>query len=446
MPDLKPDLSIFSHPSQSGPGDVLGLMKGMQEYQGNQSMTDALSQSTNSQTGEVDFNKAMSVWQSLPGFKRPEQALQMIQGAQNQMQLNEHRSENIGKIWSPIANNPDATAEDVERAQILTTKVLGGGGAPAKLVNDYLHDLMPRRGQKMTPEQKRGLVDAVNNLQAAYGGTTPLTPIMDKNGVLQYMPTSELTRRALQEQQQQQQAGGGGDTPSPEQDPTLGMGPGRKVMPGDKLPPEYEAARSAAQGYTNETLPLTKAIPTLAAMGSKSTGPTSEARNAITSVAENLGWIGSKDADQTHKFQEARKYLEQWVSRASETGPNTVAHLLQTASGQPNMTLQNVPLVSLAKTALAVRRMQQVGFQEFSRLVDQGVMDPRQFPQWYARWAPQQDDRAYGMDMWNKSERDKIRASVARDPQAEDRFVASHNAAKRAKIFRRDIVWNAGTD
>ena len=71
MPDLKPDMSVFTRPQTMDPGSVVGLMGRMQEIEGKQSMTESLNEATNKETGETDFDKASAIRATKGGFFRP---------------------------------------------------------------------------------------------------------------------------------------------------------------------------------------------------------------------------------------------------------------------------------------------------------------------------------------------------------------------------------------
>ena len=127
--------------------------------------------------------------------------------------------------------------------------------------------------------------------------------------------------------------------------------------------------------------------------------------------------------------------MEQWVGSQAQAGvgKNSVEGLLHTISANPNMTLGTASNIYLMKVGLALRRMEQVGSQEFDRLYQSGqITDPGSFKTWYARWAPKQDWRAFGMDTYTQKERDRLEAEVTRDPNASRKFARSHQAGQRA--------------
>lgn len=450
MPDLMPDTSIFTKPTQPNIGDLVGTAGRIQEIQGRQSMTESLNEATNPESGEIDFDKAMAIRATKPGFFSASDANQLTAGKHNQLILNATRNEQMGRIWSFVAQKDNPTPEDIDRAMALSVQTLGGGNPnspAAKNVEKYFHGVNPRN--------KVDLVNRVNTLASAYNLTPKIVPIPGTYPV-QYTTEAELARRA--ETQGQGAPGGGsvsvtapragmtsaGPRAVPE-DETQGLGGGLKeYSPEDRK--EWSAAQTRMGSYPTDVRPAEDVIQKLSKLGPRTTGPIGDLSNTLRKFGTNVGIAGAETWNKTTDFEAVRKDMEQWVGSQAErgVGQKSVEGLLHTISANPNMTLGTASNIYLMKVGLALRRMEQVGSQEFDRLYQSGqITDPGAFKTWYARWAPKQDWRAFGMDTYTQTERDRLEAEVTRDPNASRKFARSHQAGQRAGIYKPEVDWNA---
>ena len=241
MPDLKPDMSVFTRPQTMDPGSVVGLMGRMQEIEGKQSMTESLSEATNKETGELDADKAAAIRATKGGFFSAADANQLLSLRNNQLMLNANRNEQMGRIWSFVAQKDKPTQEDIDRAMAVSVQTLGGGNPnspAARNVEKYFHGV--------NANDKADLVNRVNTLTAAYNLTPQIVPIPGTYPV-RYTTAAELARRAETQGQGAPASGGvsvtapraGGMTSAgPRQAPedeTQGVGGGLK---------EYSSGRS----------------------------------------------------------------------------------------------------------------------------------------------------------------------------------------------------------
>lgn len=146
-----------------------------------------------------------------------------------------------------------------------------------------------------------------------------------------------------------------------------------------------------ASNFTREVFPLTQAIPALEKLGKTGTGPGTAELNNVKSFIQSLGLPGF-DAEKIKKYDEANKYLTDFVNQNGNTGTND--KLAAAFAGNPSTKVSNAAAVDVAKAALALRRMQHA-----QTLAFQASGEPEShYTQWAAKWQNTQDPRAYGVD------------------------------------------------
>lgn len=160
-------------------------------------------------------------------------------------------------------------------------------------------------------------------------------------------------------------------------------------------------ARHRGLNYRQEVFPLETAIPALEKLGKTGTGPGTDELNHVKSFLQSAG-IPGFDADKITKFDEAKKYLTDFVNQNGSTGTND--KLAAAFAGNPSVNISNAAAVDVAKSALALRRMKQAQLVEFEK---SGLPDS-DFTKWASRWQLGHDPRAYGFDLMSADQRKKV--------------------------------------
>lgn len=164
-------------------------------------------------------------------------------------------------------------------------------------------------------------------------------------------------------------------------------------------------ARHRALNYRQEVFPLETAIPALEKLGKTGTGPGTEEFNHIKSFLQSAG-IPGLDTDKIKNFDEAKKYLTDFVNQNGNTGTND--KLAASFAGNPSVNISNAAAVDVAKSALALRRMKQAQLVEFEK---SGKPDS-EFTKWASQWNVAHDPRAYGFDLMTPDQRKKVIESL----------------------------------
>lgn len=201
------------------------------------------------------------------------------------------------------------------------------------------------------------------------------------------------------------------------------------------LPPGDVAAQEAAAGVSGQELgaarvrestfqqditPLLKAIPALEALGTTGTGPGTEQINEIKSFLTSMGVPGI-DVDKIKDFDEARKYLSQYAQTVGDTGTND--KLAASFAGNPSVSISNAAAVDVAKSALALRKLQNAQLMAF----ETSGLPESQFSQFASQFNAGQDARAYGIDMMTPEARAKLIGNLSGAEKA--RFAQSLRTA-----------------
>lgn len=198
--------------------------------------------------------------------------------------------------------------------------------------------------------------------------------------------------------------------------PALGESEGATKV-GAESGDQYGTDLRRASNYTREIFPLTKAIPALEKLGTTGTGPKTDQMNEMKSLLASLGVPGI-DLKKIQNYDEAKKYLTDFVNQTGNIGTND--KLAASFAGNPNVHMSNAAAVDVAKSALALRRMQHaqvLAFQETG-------LPESQYTQWASKWQsgykdpqtgktiPGQDPRAYGIDYMTSKARKKLNRTL----------------------------------
>lgn len=164
---------------------------------------------------------------------------------------------------------------------------------------------------------------------------------------------------------------------------------------GSKSGSELANAQAREVTYAQEVAPLEKAIPSLEALGTTGTGPGTEQINEIFSFLQSMG-VPGLDKEKIKDFDTARKYLVQYAQASGNA--NTNDKLAAAFAGNPSVGISNAAAVDVAKTALALRRLQNASVRSFNG-------SPEQYLKFATDFNATQDPRAYGFDMMSPEQR-----------------------------------------
>lgn len=174
---------------------------------------------------------------------------------------------------------------------------------------------------------------------------------------------------------------------------------------------DLAAARQRETNFQRDILPLTKAIPALEALGQQKTGVGSEQMNEIRSFLVTLGMADAQSVEDTKLYDEARKYLTQYAQTVGDTGTND--KLAASFAGNPSTNISNAAAVDVAKTALALRKLQNAQLMAF----EASGLPESQFTKFAAQFNASQDPRAFGLDMMS----DEARSNLINGLKGDDR-------------------------
>lgn len=188
--------------------------------------------------------------------------------------------------------------------------------------------------------------------------------------------------------------------------------------------------REAANNFQRRIFPLKQAIPEMETLGTKGTGPGTEAINKIKSfVLSNVPGLSEdtfKGLSTVQTFDKANKYMTDYVNQNGNTGTND--KLAAAFAGNPSVHISNAAATDVLKSALALERMKQAQLGEFEKT----GLPANQYSRWAAQWNNQQDARAFGVDLITKEKRDKMVKAMT--PAEYEVYKKSLGIAHRSKL------------
>ncbi len=389
MPDLQPDLSMYPKAGSSNMslGDLLSIATHAQEYQGKQSMTDALKSSGG------DPATALKSLLSGPGFKDPGQVSAISQMGEAQIALKQHQMNTAAaQVTRLLDLGPKVTRKDVAQVQPILAGLLGPQAAAewvAKLTPPDVPDGAPLA--KYLQLQKNVLT----------GGQEPTAEVPGPAG----SQTVPAGRRSM------------------------ALGTGQGGMPPTGLPKEYEADLANAGTYTERTAPLVNVLSTLKKTGPHDFGPGTDELNTIKKLAGVAGvdkQLGI-DLEKADNYDRVKKALTDYTNRISEGG--TDLKTLQTIDANPNITMQKATIQSLAKVNLSLEARRHAMTSEFGAAVDRGEYAPSEYRRWKADFAQKYDPRAFAFPMMNEDAQRKLLKGMSAEERG--KFERSYAVAKK---------------
>lgn len=186
-------------------------------------------------------------------------------------------------------------------------------------------------------------------------------------------------------------------------------------------------ARQNAANFQREIFPLTQAIPALEKLGTKGTGPGTETINHIKSfILTNIPGVTEQMLSSVKTTDEAKKYLVDFVNQTGNSGTND--KLAAAFSGNPSINISNAAAVDVAKSALALRLMQQAQQIEFEKT----GLPAYRYSKWAAEKNNQLDPRAFGVNYMSPEAKTKLKEDLKKNPKEAAQFEKSIQIAHDA--------------
>lgn len=334
----------------ANPGQAIGILSGLQDYRLKQQQFDSLAQ-------------------------QPAAALQgqNISNATAEMVQQEAASRAVSRIMGGyLAGIPKPTSDDVRSAAAFAARSLPN-------VAIKYPDIISAASE--TGRKNPGLLINSGLSPEAQSGEVAGGPGPNNAPTVIKTPASNMTPARV-----------------------VGAAPGvneAQVQTGAGSGAALNEARHRGLNYRQEVFPLETAIPALEKLGKTGTGPGTEEFNHIKSFLQSAG-IPGLDTDKIKTFDEAKKYLTDFVNQNGNTGTND--KLAASFAGNPSVGISNAAAVDVAKSALALRRMKQAQLIEFEK---SGLPDS-EFTKWASRWQLGHDPRAFGFDLMTPEQRKKV--------------------------------------
>ncbi len=443
MPDLRPDMSVFTKPSQMGISELLGTAMKMQQFQGQQGISDLLKQNVDPVTLDPDFGAVSAKLPTIQGIVTPDMVAGIENARQSQLATRAREMDALVRIMGPVADKPNLSEEDIQDAR---TRLAGvyGGGKRGQMIADRILGV----GTKNEVRTGAAFKQRMTEIQAGYGQLPEMETIQTTQGPV-LMPKAQYVSEVRRSQS------GGQPPPTPvldqqgrvtqqhmtASDAAFGQG---LLGQDEQAQARYRGEQREAGNYRQDVQGLETVIKEVSKPGTP-TGPTAEVSTNFKRILHGFNLISDDQMKGVVSYQEAKKYLQDFINRQGFSS-QSIDHLAAAVSANPGMTLEKSTILDMAKTALALRRMRQVGFEEFNKLRDPRTgrgAQPAAYDNWFANWAPRQDERAFAADMYDKEHHKSLNNEFAKSPEADSRFARSHEAGERSRIFRPKSFWRS---
>ena|ERR1700733_1690867 len=213
--------------------------------------------------------------------------------------------------------------------------------------------------------------------------------------------------------------------------PATSLAPGYKQaedIAGQASGEQLAKARGQAANFQRDVFPLTQAIPALEKLGVKGTGPGTETINNLKSfILSNVPGVKESDFNGTvADYDKAKKYLTDFVNQTGNSGTND--KLAAAFAGNPSVHISNAAAVDVAKSALALRLMQQAQHMEFEKQ----NLPASAYSKWIAQKNNQLDPRAFGINYMSPEAKKKLFEQLNRNPKEGELFDKSLGIAHDA--------------
>lgn len=448
------DTSSYKLPTQPSALDTVGKLQGLQQGQQtieqgkiniDKSKLELVNQGLDYMTKEIN---------SLPPDATPQSIFKVLQGAVNNKYLSpEMYSQAVKEIPTDQKDIPAFKDRYIARAQHAKEALEYYAGQPGTMdtgqtVQPVRTSSRPGFGirsegppvQKQVPPTAQGVNPQTG--QPAFVG--PQSPQNAPGAVSAPLPVGPLPVGPVRSPALKGQSSNFGgnvlgatvEAPTPAQSvsdrfpniprgPATGLAPGvaeAENIAGGESGKHLAKDRERAASYQRDVFPLMQAIPALEKLGTKGTGPGTETLNHLKSFAISMiPGITEKDPAfaSVPTYDKAKKYLTDFVNQTGSSGTND--KLAAAFAGNPSVGISNAAAVDVAKSALALRRMQQANIQEFERL----NLPASQYSKWVAKRTNDLDPRAFGVDMMSPEAKAVLSKSLKGNKRERELFERS---------------------
>ena len=224
--------------------------------------------------------------------------------------------------------------------------------------------------------------------------------------------------------------------------PTTALPPGvgeAATQAGAAAGQQLASERQKAASFQRDIFPLAQAIPALEKLGTKGTGPGTETINKLKSFAlSNIPGVKESDFGfgSVKDFDKLNKYFTDFVNQNGNTGTND--KLAAAFAGNPSVGISNAAAVDVAKSALALRRMQQSKYLAYE---DSGL-PADQASKFFANGQIKLDDgrtlsvgqldpRAFGVDNMSDKAKKVLLDELNKNPREKELFDKSLQLANK---------------
>jgi hypothetical protein len=392
------DTSIYKPQPPSGigamnPTQLIDLVQRGRQLQSDIAVSDAYRNNYDPThpTGVNLQGLVRDIAQSPTGAQRlPEEVSRVTHAAQGGFNLSAGQTKFVQDMMGTLANKPDLSHADFFHAAAIASR----NGVPQQLIAPLLQDL---------PRDQAGLrarAVTFGNMAAGYaGGMSELPAAPSPGGEARTIPAGRAAYDAT------------GATAPPSVAPVPAAPAGRTVgapMGSGESSTLMQRDFGRAAKFNDEMVPLTSALKAVEKLGPGGTAPGAKGRQEFASFIYGMAptltkWLPGLDPEKLKNFAEADKYLTQAVmGRAASFGHGTDMALATTASGNPNVNINDLAVKDVLKMSIALRRM------EHAQTLDSAKAGPMGYSSSSAKWATGQDPRAYMLDMMTKDQIAKL--------------------------------------
>jgi hypothetical protein len=199
----------------------------------------------------------------------------------------------------------------------------------------------------------------------------------------------------------------------------------------------YQGDRQRAGTFRQDILPMEKSHQLLADLPEGSTGPGSESRQHLQEFLHGLApetmkqW-GIVNPDKIKNWGELHKYMTNATQDAARgIGAHTDFSLATTISGRPGVGINDLSNKEVVKVNIAVRRM------EHAQHMAAAQAGPVNYADAKSTWSANIDPRAFAMDLLGPDELKKLKADLAKSPEAMRKFEDSLRIAYESGVITR---------